>query len=293
MTAVTEREHRDDVEEYAFDAQTGAETEPARVSEAKRVLSLAWTLAITDWKLRFYGSVLGVLWTLVRPFAFFGVIYFVFTEVAGLDENVKYYGVYILLSLVLFTFFGEVTTNSVQSLVARENLLRKMHFNPIVVPLAIALTALMNLGMTLIAVLIFVFANGLLPTWGWLEFIPLTGALTLLATGVGMMLAALYVSYRDMQPIWEVGSQILFYASAVLYPVTSVPGQFQGLMMCNPLAAIFTQVRHAVIDPTAPNAAVAIGGGARILVPIGIGVAVALLGLWTFLRASPRVAENL
>lgn len=292
MSTVTEQE-QPDVEEYAFDAQTGAETEPARVSEAKRVLSLAWTLAITDWKLKFYGSVLGVLWTLVRPFAFFGVIYFVFTEVAGLDENVKYYGVYILLSLVLFTFFGEVTSNSVQSLVARENLLRKMHFNPIVVPLAIAMTALMNLGMTLIAVLIFVFANGLLPTWGWLEFIPLTIALTLLSTGVGMMLAALYVSYRDMQPIWEVGSQILFYGSAVLYPVTSVPEQFQGLLLCNPLAAIFTQVRHAVIDPTAPSAAVAIGGGARILVPIGLGVAVTLIGLWTFLRASPRVAENL
>lgn len=267
--------------------------EQGRIAEARRVLTLAWTLAITDWKLKFYGSVLGVLWTLVRPFAFFGVIYFVFTEVAGLDENVPYYGVYILLSLVLFTFFAEVTGNSVQALVARESLLRKMHFNPIVIPLAIAMTALLNLGMTLVAVMIFVFANGIFPTWTWLELPLLIAALTVLATGSGMLLAALYVRYRDIQPIWDVVSQILFYGSAALYPVTAVPEPYQGIIMCNPLAAIFTQVRYAVIDPNAPTAAEAIGGGARILVPIGIAVAITALGLWVFVRESPNVAENL
>lgn len=274
------------------EVETGI-VEQGRVAEARRILTLAWTLAITDWKLKFYGSALGVLWTLVRPFAFFGVIYFVFTEIAGLDENVPYYGVYILFSLVLFTFFAEVTGNSVQALVARESLLRKMHFNPIVIPLAITLTALLNLGMTLVAVMIFVFANGLLPTWGWLELLLLIALLALLATGAGMLLAALYVRYRDIQPIWEVLSQILFYGSATLYPVTAVPEPYQGLIMCNPLAAIFTQVRHAVIDPNAPTAVEAIGGGARILVPIAIGVGVTLLGLWVFLRESPNVAENL
>ena len=83
----------------------------ARMSDPRRVLSLAWTLAFTDWKLRFYGSVLGYVWTLARPFAFFGVIYFVFTEIANLGDGVKYYGVYILFSMVLFQFFAEVTNN--------------------------------------------------------------------------------------------------------------------------------------------------------------------------------------
>src|SRR3954463_10720811 len=112
----------------------GSEDPSARRNELRRLANLTWTLAITDWKLRFYGSALGVLWTLVRPFAFFGVIYFVFTEIAGLDAHVKNYGIYILFALVLFTFFGEVTSGAVQSLVARESLLRKMRFNPIVVP---------------------------------------------------------------------------------------------------------------------------------------------------------------
>ena len=84
--------------------------------------SLTWTLAVTDWKLRFYGSVLGYLWTLARPFAFFGVIYVVFTEIAELGNDVKNYGVYILFALVLFQFFAEVDrATAVDSLVdARE-----------------------------------------------------------------------------------------------------------------------------------------------------------------------------
>jgi ABC-2 type transport system permease protein len=80
---------------------------------------------VTDWRLRFYGSVLGVVWTLARPFAFFAVVYFVFTDIIGLDKSVKNYGVYILLGMVHFQFFTEIASNSVTSLVSRENLLRR------------------------------------------------------------------------------------------------------------------------------------------------------------------------
>ena len=87
---------------------------------------------------------LGYVWTLARPFVFFGVIYFVFTEIVGLDDDVKNYGVYILFALVLFQFFGEATGNCVNSLVARENLLRKMRFPRLVIPLSVVLTALLQ-----------------------------------------------------------------------------------------------------------------------------------------------------
>src|SRR3954469_25700689 len=154
----------------------------------RRALSLAWTLARMDWKLRFYGSVLGGLWTLVRPFAFFGVVYFVFTDIIGLDKSVDHYGLYILFGLVFFNFFAEITMSSVQSLTMRENLLRKMYFPPIVVPMAIAITALLNLSMTLVAVAIFVFANGIYPTWSWLELPVLVLLITMFASGFGMLL---------------------------------------------------------------------------------------------------------
>ena len=101
--------------------------EQSRADELRRLATLIWTLALSEWKLRFYGSALGLAWTLIRPFALFGVVYFVFTEIAGLDKNVPNYGIYILFSLVFFTFFAEVTSNSVrQALVTNESLLRKM-----------------------------------------------------------------------------------------------------------------------------------------------------------------------
>ncbi len=102
-------------------------------------MRLTWTLAVTDWKLRFYGSVLGYLWQLVRPFAFFGVIYVVFTQIVGLGDDVPNYGVYILFALVLFNFFSEVTNGCVTSLMARENLLRKISFPRLAIPMAVTL----------------------------------------------------------------------------------------------------------------------------------------------------------
>jgi ABC-2 type transport system permease protein len=269
----------------------GTGAPPVRWSETRRILNLAWTLGLTDWKLRFYGSALGALWTLVRPFAFFGVILFVFTEIAQLDANVDHYSVYILFALVFFTFFAEVTTASVTSLVDREGLLRKMHFDPIVIPLSLAITALLNLGLTFLAVLIFVFANGVWPDWGWLELIPLVLALTMFSVGLGMLLSVLYVRYRDIRPIWEVASQMLFYGSAILYVATTIPLQYQHYVLCNPLAAIFSQIRHAVVDDNAPTIIDLMGW--RALVPAGIILFTFVFGVWWFRRESPRVAENL
>jgi ABC-2 type transport system permease protein len=261
--------------------------------ELRRIWSLAWTLASTDFKLRFYGSALGYLWSLVRPFAFFGVVYVVFTEIAGLGDGIPHYGVYILFSLVLFQFFGEVTSMCLSSLTTRENLLRKMRFPRIVIPLSAALTALLNLGMTLVAVFIFALASGVGPRWSWLELPVIVVLLAALALGVGMLLSVLYVRFRDVQPIWEVATQILFYASPVLYVATMVPAEWQRPYLANPLASLLTEMRHAVIDSAAPSAAAAIGGAGRLLIPAAIVVAAVVLGAWAFAREAPRIAERL
>jgi ABC-2 type transport system permease protein len=262
-------------------------------SDASRFWNLVFTLAVTDFKLKYYGSVLGYVWTLARPFLFFGVIYFVFTEIVGLDKNVPNYGVYILFALVLFQFFGEVTGNCLGSLVARESMLRKMRFPRLVIPLSVVLTALFNLGMTLIAVFIFAIASGVTPTWGWLELPVIIVLLTIFATGCGLVLSALFVRYRDVQPIWDVTSQVLFYASPILYVATMVPESYQRAYLANPISALLSEMRHAVVDPTARPVWDAIGGAERLLVPGGIVVAVFLLGLWVFTREAPRIAENL
>ena len=248
---------------------------------------------MTDFKLRFFGSVLGYVWTLFRPLLLFGVLYLVFTEVVRFGEGVKHYPVYLLAAIVLFTFFSETTSRGVTALVERENLLRKVRFPRLAIPLAVALHALFNLGLNLIVVFAFVLASGIEPRPAWLELIPLILLLVVLSTGAAMLLSALYVRYRDMQPIWEVVLQVLFYASPIIYVTETLPDSIEREAMANPITAILTQMRHAVIDPSAPTAAEAIGGAARLLIPLAVIAVVFGLGAWVFAREAPRIAEDL
>jgi ABC-2 type transport system permease protein len=261
--------------------------------DLRRFASLTWTLASTDFKLRFFGSVLGYLWSLMRPLLLFGVLYVVFTEIVRFGEGVKHYPVYLLSAIVMFTFFSETTSRGVTSLVARESLLRKVHFPRMVIPLAVALHALFNLGLNLIIVFVFVFATGITPTTDWLQIPLLLLAMVVLGTSVTLLVSALYVRFRDIQPIWEVALQMLFYASPVIYAVSAVPNALQDVVMYNPIAVLITQFHHAVIDPEAPSAAAAIGGAELLVFPLAIVAAVFVIGLWVFTREAPRIAENL
>lgn len=264
--------------------------------DARRFISLTVTLARTDFKARYFGSVLGYLWSLVRPLLFFGVLYLVFTQVFKFGRGVPHYPVELLTAIVLWTFFVETTSNSVQSLVAREGLLRKMRFPRLVIPLAIALTALFNLTMNMLAVLVFTLGSGVYPRWSWLEMPVLILLLAIFAIGAGMLLSSLFVRFRDIQPIWEVIVQALFYLSPVIYVATQYH-QLIRVAMVNPIAAILTQVHYAWVggDYAHPvhSAAVEIGGAVRLLIPLALIFGVFALGLWVFNREAPLVAENL
>jgi ABC-2 type transport system permease protein len=258
----------------------------------QRFMALTWTLAITEFKLRFYGSVLGVAWTLIRPFAFFGVIYVVFVEIAKVGDAIPNYAEYLLISLTLFGFFTEVAGGCVGALVVRGDLLRKIKVPYLIVPLSVTLTALMNLGMALIAVVAFLAAVGTYPSADWLQLVPILILLATFALGIGLLLSALYVRFRDIAPIWELFSQVLFYASPVLYVATMVPESFQRPYLANPLAALLTQMGHAVPHSLDNPVWVAIGGTERLLIPLTIILGTFALGLWVFNREAPRVAER-
>ena len=266
--------------------------------DPRRFLELTRTLAVTDFKLKFFGSVLGYLWQLMRPLMLFGVLYVVFVQFVRLGgETVPHYPVVLLTGIVTFMFFASATGGCVSAVLNREALVRKIEFPRLVIPLTVVLVAYFDLLLNFVAVFIFVLANGVEPRWSWLELIPLLIALGVLATGIGMLLSALYVRYRDVEPIWEVLLQVFFYASPILYPIELVAVQggegVQKAMMLSPLAAILQEIRHAVIDPSAMSAGQAAGGWEWILIPIGIIVGVFALGFWVFNREAPRIAEEL
>ena len=264
----------------------------SRLDEARRFFALVYTLAITEWKLRFFGSILGYLWTLVRPLMLFGVLYVVFTEVARVGDTIPHYPVLLLSGIVLYTFFAEATAGSVSSLVDRETLLRKVRFPRMVVPLSVCLTSFFNLTTNLLAVFAFLLINGIAPMWTWLQVPLLVGLLLALAVGVGLLLSIAFVRFRDVQPIWEVVAQMIFYGSPIFYTIAQF-GEFQKIMVCTPFAAILTQLRYALVDPNAPTAAEVAGGWVYMLIPLGTIFGLLALGIYVFRRAAPGVAEHL
>ena len=267
-------------------------------TDARHFWSVTWTLAVTDYRLRFFGSTLGYLWTLMRPLLFFSVLLLLFTQVLDLTTGVALYPQALLLGMVFFNLFSEATGMSVRSLVERENIVRKVDFPRLAVPFAVVLQALFNFGMTFIVVIVFLLAAGGEVRWSWLELLYLVPLLVLYTTGLCMLLSMLYVRARDVQPIWEVLTLSLFYLSPIFYTVDYVREQYDAavvewLVMLNPFAAILQQARHVMIDPSHPSAADAAGGTLQLLVPLTIGVTLFIAGAQVFRRRASRIAEEL
>jgi ABC-2 type transport system permease protein len=263
----------------------------------RRCLRLTVALAVTDFKLRFFGSVLGYLWQLMRPLMLFGVLYVVFTQFLDIGGDARFFPVALLLGIVLFQFFSEATGASVRSIAVRENLVRKIEFPRLAVPASVVLTALFNLSLNLIPVVLFLLLAGGEVRLSWLQLPVIVLLLAVLAFGLAMLLSALFVRYRDIEPIWDVVLQVLFYGSPILYTLGVVAEKagdtVARLLMFNPFAALMQQARHAFVDPSHVSAAQGIGGAPRLLLPLGIIVVVLALGSWYFTREAPRIAENL
>jgi ABC-2 type transport system permease protein len=236
---------------------------------------------------------LGYLWSLARPLMLFGVLLAVFTQVFRIGSQVPHYPVLLLLNIVLFGFFQESTVMAVTSIVSQEGIVRKTQFPRLVIPLAVVLTTLFNLGLNLVVVFIFILSFGVEPQWTWLLFPLLLLALIGITVAVSMLVASLYPRFRDMAIIWTVFSTVLFYATPVLYPVDKVPHTLRDIILLNPLAPLFELVRKWVIDPSAPGPVAAAGGWAYMIAPAAIYILTCVVAVWVFRREAPRIAEQL
>lgn len=260
----------------------------------RRFASLTWMVALTEFRLTYFGSVFGYLWTLMRPLMMFGVYYVVFTQIVDLGKDIEHYPALLLMNIMLFQFFTEATSNAVLSVVARENLVRKMQFPRLVIPVSVVVTSLLNLAVNMLAVLVFVLANGVEVRWTWLLLPVALIPLILLTTGVSMILSAAFVKYRDVLPIWGVVSQAMFYASPILYTVSTVEKDvIREILHFNPLTGILEGMRYLIIDPDAPGPISSWGGFPQALVPIVTIVVLFVFGLWYYNRQAQTAAELL
>jgi ABC-2 type transport system permease protein len=254
------------------------------MSSFKHNWELIRELAINDFKLKYNNSILGYFWSLLRPLALFGILYLVFSVFMRLGGGVENYQFYLLIGIILWMFFYEMTILSMQSIVAKANLVKKIYVPKIIIVIATSLTCLMTFLLNLVVFFIFMLIFGLKFQFSlWLLPVYLL-ELYLFSFGLSLILATLFVWFRDLAHIWEILLQILFYATPIIYPLSVVPLKFQKVAFLNPVAQIIQDIREIVM-------------GGQVLSPCfwlapAATIVLLVLGLIVFNKKSKYFAEE-
>lgn len=217
---------------------------------SKRNRAILSEMVRTTFKVRYQGSVLGYLWSILKPLALFGIMYIVFTVVWPVAKNIEYYGVYLLLGIIFWNFFNETTSVGSQSIVANGNLIRKIDIPRYLIVIASSISALINLGLSLVVVILFAVISGVPFSASWFLVILFGLELYVFALGIALILATAYVKFRDVSYIWEILLQAGFYASAIIFPLQAVPASLQKFFFLNPVVQIIQDARFSLINST-------------------------------------------
>lgn len=258
-------------------------------------LILLRELVITDFKLRYQNSVLGYLWALLRPLFMFGIMYVFFTVILGIGRGVDHWGVALLLGIVMWSFFQEVVKQGMKSIVSNGGIIRKINFPKYIVVISTSLSAIINLTINLMVVLVFALVSGVELGWGVL-FVPVfIVELYIFGLGLAFLSSAINVKFRDIGYIWDVLTQALFYGSAIMFPLNQVVAFSQTAAVAlsvSPITQAIQDARHFGITATANNPLAITDNIYILLAPFVITVATFIFGAWYFRRRSPYFAEE-
>lgn len=248
-------------------------------------------IALTDLKLKYQGSVLGYLWSLVKPLMLFGVLYVVFTKFFRLGGDVPNYPVYLLLGVVMWTFFAEVTSVCMGSIVSKGSLIRKVYFPRILLVLANSSTSLITFLLNFVAVIIFVILSKITISLSVLWLLLVFLELYIFILGLSLILSALYVKFRDIAHIWEIFLQALFYATPILYPLSMVPAPYSKFLVLSPIAQMIQDARFVLIT-TETQRVTDVLIFPYFLVPYLMPPLLLFIGYFVFNKMSAKFAEE-
>lgn len=261
---------------------------------SKQNRALLSELVRTDFKLRYQGSALGYAWSLLKPMMMFAILYVVFVRFLRIGGDLPHYPIYLLLGIVLWSFFTEMTSQSLGSIVARGDLIRKIRIPRWMIVLSSSINALINLGLNLIVVGIFLIINGVEIRSAILLFPLVLLQIYVLALGMSLLLAAAFVKYRDVSFIWEVILQGAFYLTPIIYPITLITNlTFQKLLFINPMAQAIQDARYIVVTDQTQTIGKVFQGGPYMFIPYVMVVLVLILGVLYFKKEAKNFAENL
>lgn len=255
-------------------------------------------LVKTDFKLRYQGSFLGVVWSVLKPLMLFAVMYVVFARFLRMSDGTPTYPVVLLTGICSWNFVGEATSIGLRSIVDRGDLLRKIHFPNYIVVVSATLGSMISLGINYVVVLIFALFNHVRFTWRVL-LVPFSVLqLWILALGLTLIFSTMYAYFRDIAHIWEVLQQLIFYGMPIIYPLSYVTdkggiyAQLARLELLNPIAQAIQDIRHNLIAPeTQPTVWNQFESWWVPLIPLGLTVVLIWVGVYVFRRNSRKFAE--
>jgi len=260
----------------------------------KKNKALLSELVRTDFKLRYQGSILGYAWSLLRPLLLFLILYVVFIKFLKIGAGVPHYPIYLLLGIVLWNFFNEMTVQSLGSIVGRGDLIRKIKIPRWTIVISSSISALINLLLNLIVIAVFVVINrvDITVTVLWLPIIILE--IYIFALGLSLFLSAAYVKYRDVSYIWEVILQAMFYLTPILYPISLITNHtLQKILILNPMAQAIQDARYSLVTHQADTIRQVFNSGWYSLVPLTIVLLTLIIGISYFRKESRYFAENI
>lgn len=258
-------------------------------------LILLGQLVITDFKLRYQGSALGYLWSLVRPLVLFIILYGVFGFILKIGSTIPHYPIYLLIGIVLWNFFLEATNNCLQAIVSRGDVIRKINFPKYVIVISGTISALINLAISLLVVFIFLLFSGVELRPIALLFPLLVIELYVFALALGFFLSAFYVKYRDITYMWELLLQAAFYATPILYPMALVITKspiIGKLMLLNPMAQIIQDSRYVLVSSQTVTLGSLVQNKLIVIIPFAIVIATTISATLYFRKHSMSFAEE-
>lgn len=250
-------------------------------------------LVVTDFKLRYQGSALGYAWSVLKPLFLFAILYVVFDRFLRLGRDIEHFPVYLLLGVVLWGFFTEATSNGLQSIIARGDLIRKINFPKYIIVVSGTISALINLAINLVVVFIFILINGVHVSWEVLWVIPLLVELYVFALAIAFFLSALNVKYRDIGHLWDIFLQAFFYATPILYPLSMVMKESEvaaKIIMLSPVAQIIQDMRYVLVTHDSVRLYDIVHGW-KMLIPFAVVLITIVLASYYFRKSSRKFAE--
>lgn len=257
-------------------------------------------LVKTDFKLRYQGSILGMAWSVLKPLMLFAVMYVVFVRFLRFGAGIPHFAVSLLLAQTLWAFFQEATSQGMQAIVGRGDLLRKLKFPKYIVVVSSTVSALINLVISLFVVLIFMIVNGVEFRPTILLFPLVIIELYIFSLGLVLLLSTIFVRFRDIGHIWEVIMQAWFYATPIIYPLTQLINVgwlsiAKLVLMLNPMAQIIQDARYLIVTTQTETVWGLVGQRSwwLKLAPLLIVMIVLAIGAKVFKRRAPYFAEEL